>query len=77
MRSRGAQYAALGGALKVNADESRCSRTHAGGLWCLHDTLITTWPHNPVSYDLRRDYTDFTDGRQLVTSYLDVLRDLE
>jgi hypothetical protein len=76
MRSLGQQYASLGGAFKVNATGSGCSRDDAGGLWCLHDTVITTLPHNPVNYDLRRDYTDFTNGRRLVTSYLDVLSSL-
>jgi pimeloyl-ACP methyl ester carboxylesterase len=73
MRSLGAQYASLGGAQEMNARGSQCSREQAGGLWCLHDTVITTRPHNPVSYDLRRDYTDFANGRELVTAYLDAL----
>lgn len=72
MKARGAQYASQGGALLVNAAQSGCSRAD-GGLWCLHDALITTRPHNPLMYDLRNDYTDFTAGRKVVTSYLDVL----
>lgn len=74
MKSLGATYAALGGAITVNADQSQCSR-EAGGLWCLHDALINTRPHNPLAYDLRRDYTDFTGGRAVVTSYLDEVRE--
>jgi hypothetical protein len=73
MRALGEDYASLGGAFEVNASGSGCDRTAAGGLWCLHDTMITTRPHNPTSYDLRRDYTDFEGERQLVTAYLDTL----
>jgi hypothetical protein len=76
MRSLGAQYASLGGAFEVNATGSGCSRTASGGLWCLHDTVINTRPHNPAMYDLKRDYTVFTGGRALVTSYLDPLTEL-
>ena len=73
MQALGEEHADLGGALAVDARGSGCSRQHSGGLWCLHDTVVTTRPHNPTSYDLRRDYTMFTDGRAVVTSYLDVL----
>jgi hypothetical protein len=73
MRALGEEYASLGGAYQVDASNSRCDPTAAGGLWCMHDTMITTWPHNPTSYDLKRDYTDFANGRRLVTSYLDTL----
>ena len=70
MRSLGAQYAELGGAFEVDANGSGCSRTASGGLWCLHDAVVNTRPHNPAMYDLRRDYTVFHDGHALVTSYL-------
>lgn len=75
MKSLGDEYDAHGGAIKVNAQGSGCSKSASGGLWCLHDTLITTRPHNPAMYDLRNDYTDFssTPSRKVVTSYLDVL----
>lgn len=73
MKSLGRAHASKGGVLKVNADRSGCSASSAGGLWCLHDTLITTRPHNPSHYDLRRDYTSFSGSRKVVTSYLDVL----
>jgi hypothetical protein len=72
MKSLGQEYASLGGAREVDADGSGCSATESGGLWCLHDTLINTKPHNPAMYDLKNDYTDFTGTRHLVTSYLDV-----
>jgi hypothetical protein len=53
----------------VDADGSGCD---VGAVWCLHDTLITTRPHNPTTYDLDDDYTDFTGtGRHVVTSYVD------
>jgi hypothetical protein len=52
----------------VDADGSGCD---VGAGWCLHDTLITNHPHDPTTYDLALDYTDFTGGRQVVTSYID------
>jgi hypothetical protein len=51
----------------VDADGSGCD---VGATWCLHDTLITTHPHNPTTFDLALDYEDFS-GRQVVTSYID------
>jgi hypothetical protein len=74
MKSLGAQYASLGGALKVASTDSGCSTSVSpGGLWCMHDTLINTKPHNHTMYDLADDYTDFAAPRALVRSYLDVL----
>ncbi len=70
MRSLGSTYASAGGAIKLKANGSGCN---PGGLWCLHDTLITNRPHNPDRYDLARDYTDFTGSRHVVTDYLDRL----
>jgi hypothetical protein len=52
----------------VDADGSGCD---VGAGWCLHDTLITNHPHDPTTYDLALDYTDFTNGRHVVTSYID------
>ncbi|HTQ42999.1 MAG TPA: hypothetical protein VMI75_09620, partial [Polyangiaceae bacterium] len=52
----------------VDADGSGCD---VGAGWCLHDTLITNHPHDPTTFDLDLDYTDFTGGRQVVTSYVD------
>jgi len=75
MKWLGGQYSSEGGAVLVNANGSHCSKTSSSGLWCLHDTLITNRPHNPNMYDLRNDYTDFTNGREVVTSYLDELND--
>jgi hypothetical protein len=52
----------------VDATGSGCDM---GAGWCLHDTLITSHPHDPTTFDLALDYTDFTNGRQVVSSYLD------
>jgi hypothetical protein len=52
----------------VDADGSGCD---VGAGWCLHDTLITNHPHDPTNYDLALDYTDFTNGRAVVESYID------
>ncbi len=72
MKSLGRQFASLGGAVEVVATRSGCSATAPGGLWCLHDAMINSRPHNPTSYDLRNDYTVFTgEGRELVTAYFD------
>jgi hypothetical protein len=54
---------------QVDADGSGCN---VGATWCLHDTLITTRPHNHSMFDLNDDYVDFTGaGRHVVTSYVD------
>jgi hypothetical protein len=52
----------------VDADGSGCD---VGAGWCLHDTLVINHPHDPTTFDLALDYTDFTGGRQVVTSYID------
>jgi hypothetical protein len=52
----------------VDADGSGCN---VGAGWCLHDTLVIDRPHDPATFDLALDYTDFTGGRQVVTSYVD------
>ena len=43
---------------------------NSGAGWCLHDVVITHRPHNPSTFDLARDYTDFV-GRIVTTEYLD------
>jgi len=73
MKASGQTWASLGGPIKVIADGSGCSASAAGGLWCLHDTVVTTRPHNAAMYDLANDYTDFKGGRKVVTSYLNKL----
>jgi hypothetical protein len=53
----------------VDASGSGCD---PGAGWCMHDTLITNHPHNPATYDLDDDYTDFsTDDRHVTDSYID------
>lgn len=51
---------------EVTVSHTGCA-TGAG--WCLHDVLITHRPHNPASYDLADDYTDFTN-RPITVEYL-------
>jgi hypothetical protein len=51
--------------------DSAGSGCDVGAVWCLHDTLITTRPHNPTTYDLDDDYTDFSGpGRHVVTAQM-------
>ena len=45
-----------GAGLRLVVDRSGC---HSGSKWCLHDRLITTRPHDPNTFGLVRDYTDF------------------
>lgn len=52
----------------VDANGSGCN---AGATWCLHDTLITTRPHNPNMFDLADDYQQFGGARKVVSSYVD------
>jgi len=50
----------------VNSTGSGCN---VGAQWCLHDTLITTRPHNPATFDLDLDYVEFTGtGRHVVVA---------
>ena len=51
-------YAPKATAFEVTVDGSGCN---TGATWCLHDLLVTHRPHNPASYDLADDYTDFTN----------------
>ena len=53
---------------EVVADGSGCV---SGAKWCLHDTLITTHPHNPHSFDLASDYRRFDAAHAVVADYLD------
>ena len=69
MLALGATYAPAGVAVEVTVPGSGCDD---GASWCLHDLVITQRPHDPTSYDLARDYTDFV-GRPVTTSYLDAL----
>jgi hypothetical protein len=55
--------------LRLVVDRSGC---RSGAKWCLHDLLITTRPHNPNTFDLVRDYTDFV-GRPVQTGWIRAL----
>jgi len=66
-KSLGAAYAPHGAAFEVTVPTTGCA---SGAGWCLHDVVITHRPHNPSSYDLARDYTDFVD-RPVTTEYLE------
>ena len=59
----------FGGLTKLPMDHSGC---HSGAKWCLHDLLITTRPHNPDTFDLVKDYTDFA-GHPVQDGYIRVL----
>jgi hypothetical protein len=52
---------------EVSVPSTGCN---SGAGWCLHDVVITHRPHNPATYDLARDYTDFV-GRPVTTEYLE------
>jgi hypothetical protein len=65
----GAEYAAYGSWLEVSVAQSGC---HDGAHWCLHDLLITHRPHDPDTYDLKDDYTDFA-GRPPTVEWIDML----
>ncbi|HUS31275.1 MAG TPA: hypothetical protein VMZ53_22345 [Kofleriaceae bacterium] len=67
MMSLAAAYGAP--AFEVRVPGTGCS---AGASWCLHDVVITHRPHNPSTFDLARDYTDFVN-RTVTTEYLDPL----
>jgi hypothetical protein len=54
---------------EVTVEGTGCA---SGAGWCLHDVVITHRPHNPNSYDLALDYTDFVN-RPVTTEYLDPL----
>jgi hypothetical protein len=61
----GVTYAAYGAAFEVRVPDTGCA---SGAGWCLHDVVITHRPHDPSSYDLAQDYTDFVD-RPVTTEY--------
>jgi hypothetical protein len=55
--------------IRLVVDHSGC---HSGAKWCLHDLLITKRPHNPDTFDLPRDYTDFA-GRPVQDGWIRAL----
>jgi hypothetical protein len=62
-------YAPIATAFEVTVPSTGCN---SGAGWCLHDVLITHRPHNPSTFDLSRDYTDFVD-RPVTIEYLEPL----
>lgn len=56
---------------KYIAENSKCL---PGAKWCVHETLITTRPHNPAKYDLKNDYQIFDSTRKVVTGYMGVVK---
>ncbi len=65
MISLGNAYAPHATSFAVTVPETGCS---SGAGWCLHDVVITHRPHDPSTFDLARDYTDFVD-RPVTTEY--------
>ncbi|MGE3766979.1 MAG: hypothetical protein AB7L94_32300 [Kofleriaceae bacterium] len=63
----GQTYRMYGGAFEVTQPNTGCN---SGAGWCLHDVVITQKPHDPNTYNLALDYTDFVD-RPVTTAYLD------
>jgi len=56
---------------EYKAKDSGCN---PGAKWCVHETLITTRPHNPAKYDLEKDYQFFDPTRKVVTGYMGVVK---
>lgn len=54
--------------------KSKNSGCNPGAVWCVHETVITTKPHNPAAYDLRQDYQKFGGDRQVVTEYMEFVK---
>ncbi|MFN0246429.1 MAG: hypothetical protein ACKV2T_05950 [Kofleriaceae bacterium] len=63
----GYTYRAYGSAFEVSQPNTGCN---SGAGWCLHDVVIIQKPHDPTTYDLALDYTDFVN-RPVTTAYLD------
>lgn len=70
MQALGAVHGNMG--IRLVMDHSGCQ---SGAKWCLHDLLITTRPHDPRTFDLVRDYTDFV-GRPVQTGWIRSLEPL-
>jgi hypothetical protein len=65
----GEDYAPTAQTYEVTVSNTGCDD---GAGWCMHDVLITHRPHDPTTYDLADDYTDF-DNRPPTIEYLDTL----
>ncbi|MDX2090286.1 MAG: hypothetical protein SFX73_20670 [Kofleriaceae bacterium] len=69
MIENAARFAADATLFEVVVPNTGCA---SGAGWCLHDVVITSRPHDPNSFDIARDYTNFED-RTVTTSYLEPL----
>ncbi len=58
----------------ITAKKSGCAK---GAKWCVHETLITTKPHNPKMYDLKNDYQLFDNDRHVVTEFMQAVDELD
>jgi hypothetical protein len=65
-QSLGSEFAPKATTFEVKVPSTGCDD---GAGWCLHDVVVTHRPHNPSTYDLADDYTDFVN-RLLTTEYL-------
>lgn len=54
--------------------KSKDSGCNPGAIWCVHETVITTKPHNPAKYDLDQDYQKFGGDTLVVTAYMDTVK---
>ncbi len=66
MASTGATYASKGGYFELDVSGSGCN---AGGVWCMHMTVITEHPHDPNVASGNTDYTDYA-ASSVVTRYI-------
>jgi len=53
--------------IQINISQSSCDKN---GIWCLHDRLIITNPHNPTTFDLEKDYNNFSKENPPAIEYL-------
>jgi hypothetical protein len=65
----GEDYAPKAATFEVTVPDTGCDD---GAGWCMHDVLITHRPHDPETFDLADDYTDFV-GRPPTIEYLTTL----
>jgi hypothetical protein len=66
MASAGATYASKGGYFELDVSGSGCN---AGGVWCMHMTVITEHPHDPNVATGVADYSDYA-ASAVVTRYI-------
>jgi hypothetical protein len=67
--SLGQEYAPKATTYEVTVPDTGCDD---GAGWCMHDVLITHRPHDPETFDLADDYTDFVN-RPPTIEYLPTL----